>query len=395
MAVGVRTYQVTDRPRFGTGSLIVAAVGLVGTIAAYLANHDRFFHAYLTGIAFWMAICLGSLFFVMLHHLTGAKWSIVIRRIPETLIRCLPVMALLSIPVFFGMHSLYHWSHEEAVATDSLLQSKEGFLNFPFFIVRGIIYFGIWSALGYYLYKYSVEQDKGYTDDGVTKLRRISAGGMVVFALSLTMFAYDWLMSLDPHWYSTIFGVYYFSGSVWVTLGLFALLFLYLQRTDALRGILSTEHLHDIGKLAFAFTVFWTYIAFSQFFLIWYGNVPEETAWFLRRWEGGWREVSLYAIIFGHFVIPFFVLIFRAVKRSNMMMRIMGVWLLIMHWFDMYWLVYPSFLPEGANFSWIDVMPTLFIGGVLMFSFWRLYSRNSALPVNDPKLEASIEFANY
>ncbi|MDZ4723799.1 MAG: hypothetical protein SGI97_07845 [candidate division Zixibacteria bacterium] len=394
MSVNIRQFQIAERGNFGTIALGVAVVGVIGCIAGYVMDHDRFFHAYLTGFAYWVSLCLGALFFTMLQHLTGAHWSVVVRRISETLMACLPVMFLLSIPMFLGIHSLYHWSHEDAVATDALLKWKSPFLNSPFFIARTIVYFLIWSTLSYFLHKTSLEQDRGFKEDQLIRLRRLSAGGMVLFAVTITVAAFDWLMSLNPHWYSTIYGVYFFSGSFLGSLALITAIALRLRSRNILKDTITVEHYHDLGKLLFAFTVFWTYIGFSQFFIIWYGNIPEETIWYISRWNNGWKGVSL-VIIFGHFVFPFLVMLFRAVKRSYIMLTVMTTWYLIMHWVDLYWLVYPNHYDSGPVFSWIEIMPMLAIGGIVLWFFWTKYSRNALVPVNDPKLEQSLHFVNH
>jgi hypothetical protein len=229
-------------------------------------------------------------------------------------------------------------------------------------------------------------------------MRKVSAGGMILFALSISFAAFDWLMSLEPHWFSTIFGAYYFAGAFLGALSLMAILVLFLHRQGLLRETITVEHLHDIGKLMFGFVIFWAYVAYSQYFLQWYANIPEETFWFLRRWDGvdgtsGWKWTSLI-LIFGHFFIPFAILIFRAVKRSAALMWIMAIWLLILHYIDMYWLVYPTLFEDGAHFSWVDLATMAALGGIFFWLFWNTYSTKALVPVGDPRLEESIKFIN-
>jgi hypothetical protein len=252
-------------------------VGVLGLAAAglgYSMDHHHFFFAYLTAFTFWVSISLGALFFTMLHHLTGAKWSVVIRRLSESIMLPLPWMFLFAIPMFFGLHELYHWSHADAVAVDPILQWKSGYLNVNFFIIRTVIYFLIWSALALLLYRASLSQDKGHTEELAARMRKLSAGGMIIFALTTTFAGFDWLMSLEPHWYSTIFGVYYFAGGFICFLSVLAVFVIFLRSKGVLANAVTVEHHHDIGKLMLGFTIFWSYIAFSQYFLQWYGNIP-------------------------------------------------------------------------------------------------------------------------
>jgi hypothetical protein len=200
-------------------------------------------------------------------------------------------------------------------------------------------------------------------------------------------------MSLNPHWFSTIFGVYFFAGGLLSVIAFMTLIALALRRKGILTETITVEHYHDLGKLLFAFTVFWTYIGFSQYFLIWYGNVPEETVWYLARWEGSWKFVSM-VILFGHFVLPFIALLFRFTKRTPTSLWIIASWILLMHWVDMYWLVYPTLLEKGASITWIEPATMLFVGGLFLWAFWGRFARNPLVPVNDPKLAGSINHVN-
>ncbi|MDX2127729.1 MAG: hypothetical protein SFU91_01690 [Chloroherpetonaceae bacterium] len=385
---------------FGRNALIVGLVGLISLVAGFfLTPRDNFFFAYLVGYVFWLSIALGGLFFTMLHHITGAEWSVVLRRIAESLAMTIPLMGILFIPIAFGIHDLYHWSHAEQVAKDELLQHKSGWLNITFFLIRAIVYFGLWSYLALTLNRHSLKQDAG-DETVLRKMRKLSAPGIIFFALSITFAAFDFLMSLDPHWYSTIFGVYFFAGSWWLTLAFLNLFSQYLRKNSALGKAMTTEHYHDIGKLMFGFTVFWAYIAFSQFMLIWYGNIPEETIFYKHRWEYGWEYVSML-LFFGHFVLPFFILIFRSSKRNLYVMAIMGFWFVFMQWVDYYWLIMPNVTianPDahhGLHFSWLHLSSTAGIGGLFLWFFWYRLTSNPIVPIRDPKLENSMQFVNH
>ena len=393
MRFDAKTFRITEPGSFGSRALIVGIAGLVLSAIGWVVDADRFFHAYLTAVVSWLAIALGALFFVMLHHLVSARWSVVLRRLSENVMMTIPYLALLFIPVLFGFGNLYHWSHPDAVAADELLKAKSGYLNIPFFIIRTAVYFAVWSLLARYLYRASVRQDAGYNQQDVDKIKRVSAGGMIVYALTVTAAAFDWLMSLDPHWYSTIFGVNYFAAGLLTFVSFLALLGLVLRRSGVLKETITVEHYHDLGKLMFAFTIFWTYTNFSQYFLIWYGNVPEETIWYTHRWVGSWVTVSMI-VLFGHFVFPFIGLMTRGSKRTLGWVGFMAVWMILMHYVEIYWLVYPTYSEHGASFSWLEPVTFLGVGGIVVWRIWVNLSAEAIVPINDPKLEGSINHVN-
>jgi len=280
------TFRVTDPGRYHKTAMIVGAIGLAASVAGYFVDSRQLYFSWLTAYAYWLTLALGGLFFTMLHHLTGSTWSVVLRRLSESVMAVLPFMFIAFLPIIAGLPDLYSWSHADIVAHDELLQGKAAFLNTPFFIIRGIIYFGVWTLLSYLLRKVSFLQDRGDTPELKPKFNRISAPGMIAFAVTVSFASFDWMMSLDAHWYSTIFGVYIFSGATVAVLAFMILVALYLRRRGILSEVISVEHYFDLGKLLFAFLIFWGYMAFSQYLLIWYGNIPEETVWYLDRWQG-------------------------------------------------------------------------------------------------------------
>jgi len=279
------------------------------------------------------------------------------------------------------------------VAHDALLQAKASYLNSTFFVVRLAIYFLFWCLTASYFLRSSVAQDRSGEPRNTRRMEKLAAPAMMLFALTTTFAAFDLLMSLYPHWYSTIWGVYYFSGSV---LGFFALMAVTLplmHRAGYLRRTVGTEHFHDVGKLMFAFVVFWAYIAFSQYLLIWYGNIPEETVWFLERQTGEWTWVSL-TLLFGHFLLPFLFLVSRRPKRRGQTLVAGAVWLLVMHWLDLYWIVMPQISPGKITVSLVDLLCFVGIGGIfLATAIWRM-SRQALIPVRDPRLRESLQFEN-
>lgn len=394
MKLDAATYKLVDKGRIGTIVMVIGIIGLIVSAIAWSTDSSRFYHAWLVATTFWVSLGLFGLFYTMLHHLTGAHWSVVVRRLLEAAGMQLPWMILLFIPIYFGMHDLFHWSHEEAVAHDPALAAKAGYLNIEFFFIRIVAYFAIWSVFAWNLYRKSIKQDETADPALTGKLRALSAGGMILFAFTLTFASFDWLMSLNPHWYSTIFGVYWFGGIFFAGTAFVTMVALYLRSQNVLQDNITVEHYHDLGKLMFGFTVFWSYIGFSQYLLIWYGNVPEETIWYSTRLEGSWFTASMF-LLFGHFVIPFVIMVFRGAKRNLTVMAIMTVWFLAVHWIDMYWLVYPTLLDQGnASLSWIDFAPTVGIGGIFLWLYWLRLSKQALLPIGDSLLMKSLKHIN-
>ena len=375
---------------------VMAVIGIAGSLVlARGAEHgmDHLLETYLVSFAFFLSISLGGLFFVLLQHCTRAGWSVVVRRIAEAVAANVWLMAILAIPIVLGMDHLYHWTDAAAAAHDPLLAGKMGFLNPGFFIIRLIAYFLIWGVMASFLFRTSLAQDASGDPALTLRMERFSAPGMVLFALSLNFAAFDLLMSLDPHWFSTIFGVYYFAASVVGFLAVMPKIIYGLQMRGILKNAVTVEHYHDIGKLLFGFTVFWAYIAFSQYMLIWYGNVPEETEWFLKRQTGEWTTVSLI-LIFGHFVVPFLLLVSRYIKRRPMLLAITGGYVAIMCWIDIYWLAIPEFSPGVARFGLLDVFCFLGMNGVYAAAIVLRLRKHAVIAEKDPRLEESLVFEN-
>ena len=280
------------------------------------ANPKQFFFSWLVSFLFFLSLALGALFFVLIQYASQGGWGIVVRRIGETTFATLPVMAVLFLPVLLGLRDLYSWTVPGAAEHDALLRWKAPFLNVPFFLIRAALYFGIWSFIAARLLPRLARQDATGDPAVSARLRRFAGPAIIVLALTQTFASVDWIMSLTPHWYSTMFGVYFFAGSFVGFIALLSVVAVAMRRAGLLDTVISAEHLHDVGKFLFAFTAFWAYIAFSQFFLMWYANLPEETIWYKARIEGSWKSVSIL-LMAGHFVAPFFYLMGRAVKRRE------------------------------------------------------------------------------
>jgi hypothetical protein len=384
--------QLTERLGKTTNWFLGAAVlGALLCAVAWFQNTQHFFVSYLTAFSFFLAISLGALFFVMVQHLARASWSVTVRRTAETISGNLWVLCLLFIPLFLGVHDLFHWTHEDVRATDQLIQSKAGYLNETFFFIRAGLYVVAWSLLGWFFLRTSRLQDETRDVNLTHRMSKMSAFGFIVFALSLTFWALDWIMSLDPHWFSTMFGVYYFAGAVVAFYCSLILLTLWLRSTGHVHNSINVEHYHDMGKLLFGHNIFWTYIGFSQFMLIWYANIPEETLFFLHR-AGDWKWVSLL-LPWGHFAVPFLFLMSHNVKRRPWLMGIGCAWLLAMCYVDLYWLIQPNF-HHHPHFGLGDLGALLFIGGVVLFFFIHTLRQANLIPTGDPRLPQSLSYDN-
>lgn len=382
-----------------TGGLAVGVVGLAasGLIAMFggAEGFDRFFQSYVVNFAFFLSLSLGALFFVTLQHITRAGWSVVLRRLAEGMTTWnFVLLALLFVPIVaLGMESVYSWTRPEVIAVDQLVQHKQPFLNEKFFFARWVFYFAVWIYYSWYFFSRSKEQDRSGEEALTTRMEAMSTHGMAAFALTTTFAAFDLLMSLDPHWFSTIFGVYYFAGSALAIFSLLALSCAFLNSTGRLNLSVTTEHFHDLGRLMFGFVVFWAYIAFSQYMLIWIADIPEETGWFYYRQKGSWAIASL-VLLFGHFIFPFLFLIGRTIKRRPRLLAAAAVWLLAIHWFDLYWLAMPTFQKGGVAPHLLDVTLLLGIGGLwVACSAWQL-TDTPLVCERDPRLPESLALDN-
>jgi hypothetical protein len=377
------------------------ALGVAGLTAAALLgngigdNLKSFYHAYLATYTFLLSIALGGLFFVIIHHLTRAGWSVVVRRISEAVSTAVLAMAILFIPIVSGMHELYHWTHPEVVAADPILAGKAVWLNQPFFLLRVAIYFLIWIGLSQYFHRLSVQQDATGDVELSHRMQRMSALAIILFALSTTFAGFDLLMSLDPHWFSTIYGVYFFAGGAMAFFATLYLVIVLAGMAGKLTTAINAEHRHDVGKLLFAFTCFWAYIAFSQYMLIWYANMPEETGWFQYRHRGEWGVAGVAFLVFGHFIAPFVLIMSRNVKRMRGPMTLACLWILGVCWFDHYWLVMPIYSPESIPFGMMEVALVIGMGGFFIAWVAKQLRARAPVPLRDPRLPESLAFENY
>jgi hypothetical protein len=387
------TYEHAPIPgRFVYVGLLLFVLGLAWVAVAFLTDPVRAEFNYLIMMAFTASLTVGSLFLVAMEYLIGSDWSVPLRRIPEFLTGLLVPLIIMIIPfLLYFLHDLYHWTHSEAVAADKILAGKTPYLNEPFFIIRTIVVVLLWALFTWLFTRNSRRQDADGKQTYTKMNIKLSAIFVFVFAATVTVLAIDWIMSLEPHWFSTIFGVYYFAGTVVASLALTTFVGVSLFKKKRLHPRMGKDSFYTLGTLMFAFNIFWAYIAFSQYLLIWYANLPEETFWFINRMQNGWGEVSLLLIIF-HFLFPFIFLLPRAVKTNLTVLRVMAIWLLVAHYLDLYWLIMPTFSPESVPLGWMEFGFPLIPAGFAMFVMAWKSRKNNLVPVRDPKLERGLNF---
>jgi len=369
------------------------AVGIVGLIASgvgYFLNSEQFFYSYLTSYTYFTSFALASMILVMIHHITKSSWGTVLRRIPESFSSTIWIWAIFFIPILLGMSTLYQWTNTEYVAQDPIMLGKVPYLNEPFFVIRQFIYFAVWGYLGYRLHKVSVEMDRTNDWGLTTLLRKISAPGILIFSLTVAFASFDWLMSLDAHWFSTMFPVYFFAMSFQALFPVLILFAFWMNKNGILKNSITQAHIYDLGAWFFGFTVFYAYIAFCQFLLIYYANIPEETLWFYHRLEGSWAFVT-YLIVITRFAIPFILLLNRDRKHNKTLLIAMSVLIIVMHLIEMHWIVMPVLHHSGVAISWLDITTLIGLGGIFMGLFFSTLSKHKIVPVNDPTLPASLD----
>jgi hypothetical protein len=383
------SFNPPNMASFRNRALIAGGVFLLVLIVAAFINHERFHEAYLIGWTFWTGIAVGSLALLMLQHLTGGGWGFVIRRILEAATRTLPVMALLFVPALLGVSSTHRrWADPEELVKHPVVQLKARYLNFPFFTVRAVVYFAFWIALAYLLNRWSIAQDRTADIRYTKNMRLLSGPGMVALIFTVTFASIDWYMSLEPEWFSTIYGFIYVAAWSLSALAFVIAALAVLSKDEPLKRIVAPLHFHDLGKLLLALVMLWAYFAFSQFLIIWSGNLPEEIGWYLIRTHGLWGGIVVTIGIL-HFAAPFLFLLSRELKRNPSRLVLIAVLILVMRMVDLLWMIAPAF--EGRNWIWLDVIALLGFGGLWLGVFtWQL-SKRSLIPINDPQYESVLE----
>ncbi|MFH1527200.1 MAG: quinol:cytochrome C oxidoreductase [Bacteroidota bacterium] len=366
-------------------------LGLVLSVAAYILEPVRSAFNNAIMLMFLSSIGVGSLFFVALEYLGGAVWSTPFRRISEFLAAVLLILPIVVLPLLFNLHDLFHWTHLDVVESDKILSGKSGYLNASFFIIRTVAFYAIWILFFVLITRNSYKQDLSGDQKLTAKNIKLSAIFMPLFAITVTFSAIDWLMSLEPHWFSTIFGVYYFSGTVLAGLAAVTFIVVVLNENGYLAKGIIKDHYYSLGALLFAFTNFWAYIAFSQFLLIWYANLPEETVWFLQRWEGSWIAVSL-ALLLIRFLIPYFGLLSQPSKMNPKRLKTISIVILFAHFLDLYWLIMPTYSRDGFVFGWIEIGFLILTVGLLITVFILRSKNTNMIAIGDPKLKRGLNF---
>jgi hypothetical protein len=391
----LETYQLeTARWTAGRNVLLFAATAAVlACVAGYLQDPARFFRSYTVAFTFTSAIGLGAAFFVMVQFLSGSAWSVVIRRIMENIMITLPVGALLFAPLAFGLKDVYSWMNTEMMQQDAALKGKAAFLSQDFFLLRTLIYFALWSLWIYSIYHQSTKQDTARSAKQMHIASRWSAPGLFLIVVVGSIASFDWLMSIQPKWYSTIFGLYFLAGGVLSFWSVVTLVCLGFRKAGILKDKITMEHYHDLGKWMFSMTAFYTYIAFSQYLLIWYANLPEETIFYRDRAHGGWLYVSL-ALPIVRFFLPFFSLLSRPAKRNLKVLGLVAAWSLLCEYVDLYWIVMPVHYKTGPVIHWLDFTTLAATVSICALVFWGRFKRHKMVPVGDLRFQQSLGFEN-
>ena len=374
------------------GALLLVILGVVDSHRPGSAGWTHFFQSYLFAFVFVIEIPLGCLAILMMHHLTGGPWGLPIRRILEAGSRTLWFMAVLVIPVLLGISRLYPWTQQGAIPDDAVDSFKRAYLQQGFFITRTVIYFAIWVIIAHLLNKWSAEQDRT-ADLGLKgKMSSLSGIGLVIWGLSISAAVVDWVMSLEPAWSSTIYGMVYMVIMALAGLSFSIFVLRTLSGGPPLKDCVPPKDYNDLGNLVLAFTLLWTYLSFSQFLIIWSGNLKDEIPWYLVRAFGSWRSVAVVLLLF-HFFLPFFILLQRRFKRKLSSLALVAGWMLVVTLIDVYWLVVPAFENEhrAAGFRLLDLFAVIGIGGLWLAAFYGQLKKLPLLPLHDPRFEAILE----
>lgn len=380
-----------------TRSLIIGVVFSVIAVAGAFVSPGKFFRGYLLAFMVWLGVTLGSMAVLMIRHLTGGGWGTVIRRIMGAAMRCIPLMAVLFIPLLFGLPRLYVWAGPldkiaDAHLREHLQELTQSYLSVHSFIIRAVIYFGIWNLLSFLLTKWSSETDFANAPDNTNRFKAVSGPGLILYAFTITFAGIDWVMSIDPSWISTMYGLILLIGEVMSAMCFAVVVERILVKYKPMSDWLKPDFVHDHGKWMLTFIMVWAYFSFSQWLIIWAGNLPEEITWYIKRLNGGWGAVGLLLVIF-HFVVPFVMLLSRPFKRNIYKLVWVAVLLLIMHYVDLFWIIEPNF-SSTLQLTWADVVVPIAMGGLWLWFFFRNLNSLPLLPVYDPDAREVLEPAH-
>jgi hypothetical protein len=376
--------------KYRSAAWLLGVLGVIGLAAGWATNPTQFYRSYLWAYIFFVGISAGCLAWLMTQYLTGGAWGIVIRRPAEAAARTLPLLLVLFVPIAFGIHSLYPWDHPDIVAADPILKHKAVFLNAPFFLLRAAIILGGWSFLGWYLNRWSAKEDR---DGGLApqrKMSRLSAPGVIFWGFAVTFLSIDWVMSLDAHWFSTMFGLLFVAGQGLSSLAFLITVLVGLFYFRPMSEVLTPRQLHDVGKLLLANVMVWAYFSFSQWLIVWAGNLPDEIPWYVERLRGGWQYVAL-VLVFGHFALPFALLLSRDLKRNFKLLAGIAIFILCMRVVDVYWQVMPDASKGALALSWMDFAALIGLGGIWFGFFLMQLEARPLMPINAEDLVEALE----
>jgi hypothetical protein len=379
--------------RWQQRSLIAGAVFTLILIVGFVLDRGQFFRSYLFAFSFWTGLSVGALALLMLQHLTSGGWGLVIRRVLEAATQTIPLMLILFVPIVLGAHSLYSWTDAEEVAKHPAVATRASYLNLPFFTVRAAIYFATWLLLAFLLNRWSQLQDRTADRQYTKRMSMLSGPGMVLLVFTVTFASIDWFMSLEPEWFSTIYGFIFVGSWALSALAFVIAAMAALSKHEPMHSIVAQTHFHDLGKLLLALVMLWTYFSFSQFLIIWSGNLPEEIHYYLPRIQGGWGAIAL-AVVVLHFAFPFLFLLSRSLKRDAGKLVIVALLILVMRLIDLFWTITPSFTHEHFHISWMDVVAPIGMGGLWLGVFTWALSKQPLIPINDPQYETVLEQAH-
>jgi hypothetical protein len=379
-----------DLARVGRRALAVGVVFAAISIVGLFANPAQFYRSYLVAFCLVLGVTLGSFAIETLHHMTGGAWGLVIRRILEASSRTLPLVALFAVPLFFGLPHVYPWADASRVASDEVLRHRAVYMNPTGVAVRLAFCFAAWSAFAFALSRLSKRQDEAPAQGLERRMQLVAAPGLAVYCLLITIVSIDLLMSTDPHWYSAIYGIYVVGGQAISGLAFTLLAVLFLAKREPFRSAVQERHVHDWGKLLFAFTMLWAYFAVSQLIIIWSGDLPEEITFYKARVAGGWLAVSLFLALF-QFAVPFVFLLSANFKRNLGKLSVVAALVLFMRAVDLFWLVAPAYHPDGLSLHWLDFTLPVALFGLWLAAFVRQVGARPLLPVNDPNLAVALE----
>lgn len=371
--------------RWQRTALLTGIAGTVVSIGAAFLDREQFLRSYLFGYLYWLGMGLGCLAILMMHHTVGGKWGMPIRRMCEAGARTIPYMSVLLLPILLSLSTLYPWARPEA-AHDPIIHAKTAYLNVTGIAGRAVFYFLIWGLYAHLLSKWSNEQDRTGDESLIGKMRSVSAFGLVVFTFVSTFAFIDWVMSLEPHWYSTLYGAMFLVGQTLESFAFLIALLIILSRYPPFSQFVTKQHFHDLGNLMFAFMVLWAYLSFSQFLIIWSGNLPHEIPWYLRRLKGGWGWVALSLVVF-HFALPFALLLMRDVKRNADRLFRVSLLMMAVRLVDLYWVVEPAFYDQQVRLHWMDFLTPVAVGGLWLALFFGQLKSQALVPIRDPRLQ--------